>query len=115
MKIPGSIWSPLLVGAMLGTTMVLFTKLPVAPRIEPTSVENTSFKSESLELTVVLESGEELRLKVTGATTMEVVQNLMKILKDMDGTLLLERSFPYTAHQAVSTMKKHVNSSSIMS
>ena len=100
-RIPGDIWSPLLIGAMLGTTMVLFTKLPVAPRTAPTSVENISGKNESLELLLVLPDGEELHLKVTGRTTMEVLTSLKQMLKHMDGNLLLERSYPYTPHQGV--------------
>jgi len=110
-QIPGSIWSPLLVGAMLGTTTVLFTRLPVAPQTVPTSVENISGKNESLELLLVLPDGEELHLKVTGRTTMEVLTSLKQMLKNMDGSLLLERSSPYTPLQGVSTMRRPVNSS----
>jgi len=97
-RIPGHIWSPLLIGAMLGTTTVLFTKLPVAPQTVPTSVENISGKNESLEILLLLPEGEELHLKVTGRTTMEVLTSLKQMLKNMDGTLLLERSSPYTGH-----------------
>ena len=100
-RIPGHIWSPLLIGAMLGTTTVLFTKLPVAPRTVPTSVENISGKNESLELLLVLPDGEELHLKVTGRTTMEVLTNLRQMLPSMGETLLLEKSSPYTLHQGV--------------
>ena len=114
-QIPGNIWSPLLVGAMLGITTVLFIKLPVAPPTVPTSVENISGKNESLEILVKLQSGEELQVRVTGETTMEVVQNLVMILKNLDGSLLLEKSSPYTPHQGVSTMKKHDNFFSMMS
>ncbi len=78
--IPGSIVAASLTGVLLGTTMVLFTKLPVAPRTVPISVENTSGKNESLELVLILESGEELQVKVTGKTTMEVVQSLQQML-----------------------------------
>ena len=99
MRIPGSIVVASLTGVLLGTTMVLYTRLPVAPPIVPTSEENTSYKNESLELLVKLPSGEELRVKVTGESTMEVVQNLQKMLKSMDGSLLLERSSPYTPLQ----------------
>ena len=76
-QIPGTIWSPLLVGAMLGTTMVLFTKLPTAPRGVHTLDANTFGKNESLDLTIKLESGEELHLKATGATTMDLVQSCL--------------------------------------
>ena len=112
-QIPGDIWSPLLVGAMLGITTVLFIKLPVAPQTVPTSVENISGKNESLELWVKLPSGEELLVKVTGKNTTEVVQSLKKMLKNMDGSLLLEKSSPYTGHLEGSTMRKHVSSSSM--
>ena len=113
-QIPGSIMAASLTGLLLGTTMVLFTKLPVAPPTVPTSVENTSGKNESLEILVKLPSGEELQVKVTGETTMEVVQNLQKMLKNMDGSLLLERSSPSTVLQGESTTRRPANSSSTM-
>ena len=114
-QIPGCIVGASLTGLLLGTTMVLFTRLPVAPPTVPTSVENTSGKNESLEILVKLQSGEELQVKVTGETTMEVVQNLVMILKNMDGSLLLERSSPSTVLQDESTMRRPANSSSTMS
>ena len=83
-QIPGTIWSPLLVGAMLGTTMVLFTKLPTAPRGVHTLDANTFGKNESLDLTIKLESGEELHLKATGATTMDLVQSLNRMLRNTE-------------------------------
>ena len=110
-RIPGSIVAASLTGLLLGTTMVLFTRLPVAPPTVPTSVENTSGKNESLELVLILESGEELQVRVTGKSTMEVVQSLQRILNSMDGSLLLERSSPYTPHQDESTTRRPVNSS----
>ena len=113
-RIPGDIWSPLLIGAMLGTTMVLFIKLPVAPRRVPTSVENISGRNESLELLLVLPDGEELHLKVTGRTTTEVLTSLKQMLKNMDGNLLLEKSSPYTGHLEGSTTRRPANSSSMM-
>ena len=114
-RIPGCIAGASLTGLLLGTTMVLFTKLPVAPPTVPTSVENTSGRNESLEILVKLQSGEELQVKVTGESTMEVVQNLQKMLKSMDGSLLLERSSPSTVLQDESTMRRPANSSSTMS
>ncbi len=111
-RIPGSIVAASLTGLLLGTTMVLFTRLPVAPPTVPTSAGNTSGKNESLEILVKLPSGEELQVRVTGETTMEVVQNLQKMLKNMDGSLLLEKSSPYTPHQDGSTTRRPVNSSS---
>ena len=113
MRMPGSIMAASLTGLLLGTTMVLFTKLPVAPPTVPTSVENISGKNESLEVIILLASGEELLVKVTGKNTTEVVQSLKKMLKNMDGSLLLEKSSPYTGHLEGSTMRKHVSSSSM--
>jgi len=110
-RIPGSIVGASLTGLLLGTTMVLFTRLPVAPPTVPTSVENTSGKNESLEVVILLSSGEELQVKVTGESTMEVVQSLKRILNSMDGSLLLEKSSPYTPHQDESTTKRPANSS----
>ena len=112
-RIPGSIVAASLTGLLLGTTMVLFTRLPVAPPTVPTSVENTSGKNESLELVLILESGEELLVKVTGENTTEVVQSLKKMLKSMDGSLLLEKSSPYTGHLEGSTTKRLDSSSSM--
>ena len=113
MRMPGSIMAASLTGLLLGTTMVLFTRLPVAPPTVPTSVENTSGKNESLELWVKLPSGEELLVKVTGENTTEVVQSLKKMLNSMDGSLLLEKSSPYTGHLEGSTTKRLDSSSSM--
>lgn len=110
-QIPGSIVGASLTGLLLGTTMVLFTRLPVAPPTVPTLVENTSGKNESLEVVILLSSGEELQVKVTGESTMEVVQSLKRILNSMDGSLLLEKSSPYTPLQGESTTKRPASSS----
>ena len=110
-RIPGCIVGASLTGLLLGTTMVLFTRLPVAPPTVPTSVENTSGKNESLEVIILLASGEELQVRVTGESTMEVVQSLKRILNSMDGSLLLEKSSPYTPHQDESTTRRPANSS----
>lgn len=113
-QIPGCIVGASLTGLLLGTTMVLFTRLPVAPPNVPTSVENTSGKNESLEILVKLPDGEELLVKVTGETTMEVVQSLQMMLKNMDGSLLLERSSPSTVLQGESTTRRPASSSFTM-
>ena len=110
-QIPGSIMAASLTGLLLGTTMVLFTRLPVAPPTVPTSVENTSGKNESLEVIILLASGEELQVRVTGESTLEVVQSLKRILNSMDGSLLLEKSSPYTPHQDESTTRRPASSS----
>jgi len=114
-KVPGSIVAPLLTGALLGTTMVLFTRLPVAPPTVRTSEENTSGKNESLQVWIKLESGEELLVKVTGNSTMEVLMNLRRILNSMDGTLLLEKSSHSTKPQGVSITRRPANSFFMMS
>jgi len=113
--IPGNIWAPLLTGALLGTTMVLFTRLPLAPRTVPTSAESISGKNESLELIIILPDGEELQLRATGRTTTEVLMNLRQMLNSLGGSLLLEKSYPYTQHQDVLTMKRPVSSFFMMS
>ena len=99
-RIPGSIVAASLTGTILGTTMVVFTVLPVAPPTVRTSEESISGKNESLEVLVKLQSGEELRVKVTGNSTMEVLMNLRRILNSMDGTILTEKSSLYTLPQA---------------
>ena len=92
--IPGNIWAPLLTGALLGTTMVLFTRLPIAPRTVRTLEESTFGKNESLDVRIRLRSGEELQVRVTGASTMEVVQNLQRILKNLEKNHSIERYSP---------------------
>ena len=75
MKILGNIWAlPLTVG-ILGITMALFTVLPIDPPRNSTLGEKTSGQKGSQEVTIVLESGEELQLRVTGSRITEVRQN----------------------------------------
>ena len=95
MKIPGSIWAPALVGAMLGTTMGLFITLPISRTNDSTLGESIFGKNESLEILLKISEGQELRLKVTGASTMEVVQSLSKMLKSLDVVPLAEQSSPF--------------------
>jgi len=95
-QIPGSIWAPALVGAMLGTTGVLFITLPMSQTNDNTLGESIFGKNESLELQIKIENEGELHLKATGATTMEVLTNLKQMLKNMEQNLLLEQSSPYT-------------------
>ena len=38
-RIPGNIWAPILTGALLGTTMVLFIKLPISHNNPKTIIE----------------------------------------------------------------------------
>ena len=71
--------------------------LQISRTVENTSVESISGPNESLELQLRTSQGEELQLRVTGRNTTEVVQSLKTILSSTGGTLLLERSYPYTA------------------
>lgn len=94
-QIPGSIAAPCLTGLLLGTTMGLSIVLPLRPPVDSTLEESTFGQNESLELSVRLETGEELQLRVTGESTMVVVQSLKKMLEGMEGTILTEKSYLY--------------------
>ena len=99
MKIPGPTWTLFLMVASLGTITVLFTVLPTGLPEKDILEENTFGQNESLDLLLKVEKEGELHLKVTGATTTVVAQNLLQMLKNMDGTRLLEESSPYTPLQ----------------
>jgi hypothetical protein len=90
MTIPGNIWAPILTGALFGITGALFITLPISPTVDNTLGESIFGKNESLDLQLKLPDQGELQLKVTGATTMEVVQSLKQMLKDSDALLLQE-------------------------
>jgi hypothetical protein len=87
MKIPGNITGPILTGAVLGTTLGLFTVLPISPTGRSTSEGNTSGNVESLEVET-----EKLRLKVTGKNTMAALTNLM-LKENKWGTLLSNEKY----------------------
>jgi len=87
MKIPGNITGPILTGAVLGTTLGLFTVLPISPTGRSTSEGNTSGNVESLEVET-----EKLRLKVTGKNTMAALMNLM-LKENKWGTLLSNEKY----------------------
>ena len=110
-QIPGNIWVPFLVGLILGTTMVLFIKLLVKPPTVVTSEESISGRNESLEVIIQLKSGEELQVRATGRTTMEVLKNLKQIEKYLETQRSNERSYPSTPRQEESIMQKQGNSS----
>jgi len=78
--IPGHIWAPILTGALFGTTGVLFMKLPLTSQTDRTLAGSTFGKNESLDLVIKQENGEELRLRVTGVSTMDLVQSLKRTL-----------------------------------
>ena len=80
--IPGFTRTGFLTAVLLGTTTALCIVLPIHLQRRSTLVENTSGKNESLDLKINLSSGEELHLKATGATTMDLVQSVRMILKN---------------------------------
>ena len=90
MKIPGDIWAPALTGALLGITGVLFITLPISRTNDSTLGESIFGKNESLELQIKIENEGELHLKATGATTMDLVQSLKKMLPDSERNPLEE-------------------------
>jgi len=90
MKIPGDIWAPALTGALLGITGVLFITLPISRTNDNTLGESIFGKNESLELLLKIENEGELHLKATGATTMDLVQSLKKMLPDSERNPLEE-------------------------
>lgn len=110
-QIPGNIWVPFLVGLILGTTMVLFIKLPARQPTVATSEESISGRNESLEVIVQLKSGEELQVRATGRTTMEVLKSLKQIEKYLETQRLKEKSSPSIPPQDESIMKRQDNSS----
>ena len=79
MKIPGPTWTLFLMVASLGTITVLFTVLPTGLP-EKNTLEGSIFgQNESLDLLLKVEKEGELHLKVTGATTTVVAQNLLQL------------------------------------
>ena len=83
-QILGDIWAPCLIGAMFGTFTVLCITLPISRTNDSTLGESIFGKNESLDLTIKLSSGEELHLKATGATTMDLVQSLNRMLRNTE-------------------------------
>ena len=87
MKTPGPIRVQLLLLTTLTLSSVTSTGLQIFRMVGNTSEENTSYRSESLE---VAKDG--LRLRVTGKSTKEVLQSLKKTLSIMERTTLEEKS-----------------------
>ena len=94
-QIPGPTWTLLLMVASLGTITVLFTVLPTGLPEKSTLGGSTFGKNESLDLTIKLQNGEELQLKVTGATTMVAVRNLQRMLESMAKSPSQEEYYHY--------------------
>ena len=80
-RTPGPIRVQLFLLTTLTASSGLSTGLQIYKLGSNTSVENTSYKNESLEVAKV---NGELRLRVTGKNTTEVLQNLKKTLKDVE-------------------------------
>jgi len=97
----GDIWAPCLMGALLGTTGVLFIKLPISPTNDSTLGESIFGKKENPRGV-----SEGSLQKVTGSGIMGHVQNSKTTSNSLERTASPERSCPCTGHQAGSTMKK---------
>ena len=69
-QILGDIWAPCLMGALLGTTGVLFIKLPISPTNDSTLGESIFGKKENQK-----EVNAESHQKVIGSGIMGHVQN----------------------------------------
>ena len=80
-RTPGPIRVQLFLLTTLTASSVLSTGLQIYKLGSNTSVENTSYKNESLEVAKV---NGELRLRVTGKNTTEVLQNLRPILRTLE-------------------------------
>jgi len=68
----------------------LFITLPISRTNDNTLGESIFGKNESLELQIKIENEGELHLKATGATTMDLVQSLRKMLPDSERNPLEE-------------------------
>ncbi len=88
MRIPGPMRVQLLLLATLTISSVSSTVLLISNRVSNTSDASTLPVVESLEVAKV---NGELRLRVTGNATTEVLQNLKMTLKNLDAQLLNEK------------------------
>jgi len=66
----GNIWAPCLMGALFGTTLVLFIKLPISSTVDSTLEESISGLIERLR-----ERNEKSNKSLTGSGIMDRVQN----------------------------------------
>ena len=104
-RIPGSIWSPLLVGAMLGITTVLFIELPIS-RTNDNTLGESIFGKKGSPGGVSAESLQNL----TGKNTTGHVPNSKKTLNFTEKIPSSEKSSACTGHLEGSTMKRPDNS-----
>ena len=100
-QILGDIWAPCLMGALLGTTGVLFIKLPISPTNDSTLGESIFGKKENPEVV-----NGELLVKVIGSGIMGHVQNSKKTSNSLERNVSPEKSCHCTGHQAGSTTKR---------
>lgn len=103
MKIHGSTTAKNLLLITLAVTSVSSIALLTKKLVESTSVESISGQNESLEIVL---GGEELRLKVTGRNTTEVVQILKGMYCNMGGSPFSGRFLRYTPQQESVTLRK---------
>ena len=94
--IPGFTRAGFLTAVLLGTTTALCIVLPTHLQRRSILVENTSGKNESLELKLILQSGEELHLKATGEITGGLALSLRRMLGDMGLDNSPDKYFPFT-------------------
>ena len=102
----GDIWSPLLMGALLGTTTVLFIKLPISSTNDSTLGENIFGRRENLRAENV-----ELPVNQTGEDITEALKTLNETLESWAKRISQEKSSPSTQPQVESIMRKLNNSS----
>ena len=94
--IPGFTRTGFLTAVLLGTTTALCIVLPIHLQRRSTLVENTSAKNESLEIKVILQSGDELHLKATGEVTGGLALSLRRMLGDLGLDNSQDKYFPFT-------------------
>ena len=91
MKIPGTTKVQLSLLMILATSSVTSTVLQISNREKNISEENILPSVESLEV-----ANDELRVRVTGKSTTEVLKNLSPMLNDWARRTLEEKSYPST-------------------
>ena len=87
-QILGDIWAPCLMGALLGTTGVLFIKLPISPTNDSTLGESIFGKRENQK-----EQNAESHPKVIGSGIMGHVPNSKKTLSSLERIPLVEKYY----------------------
>jgi len=100
----GDIWAPCLMGALLGTTGVLFIKLPISPTVDRTLGESIFGKKENPK---ALKG--ELQVKVIGSGITDRVQNSKTTSNSLERNVSPEKSCHCTGHQEGSITKRPDN------